>query len=591
MATYAVGSLVRARGREWVVLPQDAEDVLLLRPLGGSDADATGLYLPIEGGDVAAATFPPPEPARAGDNTAARLLRDAVRLNFRAGAGPFRSLGRIAVEPRPYQLVPLLMALKLEPIRLLIADDVGIGKTVEAALIGRELLDRGEIRRLAVVCPPHLCHQWQAELAEKFHLAAEVVRPGAVARLERGLAVDQSIFDVYPYVVVSVDYIKADRRRADFVRACPEFVIVDEAHTCAAGSSLGSVQHQRHRLVAELANDPRRHMIFATATPHSGIEAAFRSLLELLDPAFAALPEDETLTADDPLRRRLAAHFIQRRRADIQAYLDERTTFPDRISAEATYLLDPAYQRLFDRVLAYATELVRAAEGLSKFRQRVCWWAALALLRCVASSPAAAAATLRTRAEGATAEGLTDGGLDVAELDALGERTVLDLETSEAAEQDDLVPGGDAVEGDAPESGERAKLRQLAREAEALAGDKDRKLLKAVEIVRQLVDDGFRPVVYCRYLATADYVAEHLGKRLRGVTVAAVTGRLPAEERADRVAALAEYERRVLVATDCLSEGINLQESFDAVVHYDLSWSPTRHEQREGRVDRFGQPS
>ena len=121
---------------------------------------------------------------------------------------------------------------------------------------------------------------------------------GIVGRLERGLPVGQSLFDVFPFVVVSVDYIKADRRRPDFVRACPEFVIVDEAHTCAAGVSTGGGQHQRHQLVRDLARDPARHLVLCTATPHSGVEAAFRSLLELLDPAFAALPEDETLAAN-----------------------------------------------------------------------------------------------------------------------------------------------------------------------------------------------------------------------------------------------------------------------------------------------------
>src|SRR5439155_4138330 len=119
------------------------------------------------------ATLALPAPPQAGDRTAGALLRDAVRLGLRTGAGPFRSLGRIAVEPRAYQLVPLLMALKLSPIRLLIADDVGVGKTIEALLIAREMLDRGEVRRLCVLCPPHLCEQWQAEMDQKFHLDAE----------------------------------------------------------------------------------------------------------------------------------------------------------------------------------------------------------------------------------------------------------------------------------------------------------------------------------------------------------------------------------------------------------------------------------
>src|SRR3990172_7817892 len=141
--TFTVGSLVKVRGREWVVLPESEEDLLVLRPLGGTEDEITGIYLPLE--TVAPAAFDLPDPTQAGDYCSARLLRDAVRLGFRSSAGPFRSFARLGLEPRPYQLVPLLMSLKLDPIRLLVADDVGIGKTIEAGLIARELLDRGEI--------------------------------------------------------------------------------------------------------------------------------------------------------------------------------------------------------------------------------------------------------------------------------------------------------------------------------------------------------------------------------------------------------------------------------------------------------------
>lgn len=421
-------------------------------------------------------------------------------------------------------------------------------------------------------------------MAEKFGIAAEVVRPGTVARLERGLPVGVSLFEEFPFVVVSIDYIKSDRRRADFVRACPEFVIIDEAHTAAEGVGRGA-QQQRHDLLKELAKDPRRHMVLATATPHSGVEAAFRSLLTLLDPAFAYLPHDVRLDAGDPLRRQLAQHLVQRRRPDIRSYLEDETVFPERLSREVTYTLSPEYQKLYTDVLSYARELVRDAQGAPTQRQRIRWWAALAMLRCVASSPAAAELTLLTRANGLE----EDADLGEKELDALGERAVLDLDSADATEGDDVVPGSDTVEDNAPESGERARLRAMARAVDRLRGEKDRKLLAAVGIVRDLVEEGFSPVVYCRYIATAEYVADELRKRLRGVDVVAVTGTLPPEAREERVAALQPCVKRVLVATDCLSEGINLQEGFDAVVHYDLSWNPTRHEQREGRVDRFGQ--
>jgi len=156
--TFAVGSLVHARGREWVVLPESEEDLLVLRPLGGTDDEIAGIHLRLE--EVKPASLSLPRPDDMGDYRSGRLLRDAIRLSFRNSAGPFRSFGRIACEPRPYQLVPLLMALRQDPIRMLIADDVGIGKTIEACLVARELLDRGEVQLLAVLCPPHLAEQW-----------------------------------------------------------------------------------------------------------------------------------------------------------------------------------------------------------------------------------------------------------------------------------------------------------------------------------------------------------------------------------------------------------------------------------------------
>src|SRR5216683_2790696 len=145
--SFSVGSIVRARGREWVVLPSDDAEVLRVRPLGGADADACGLYLPLEQDDVVSASLALPDPVYAGSGLSAALLRDAVRLGFRSAAGPLRSIARISVEPRPYQLVPLLMALRQDPVRLLIADDVGIGKTIEAGLIAKELMARGEAKR------------------------------------------------------------------------------------------------------------------------------------------------------------------------------------------------------------------------------------------------------------------------------------------------------------------------------------------------------------------------------------------------------------------------------------------------------------
>ena len=513
-------------------------------------------------------------------------MRDSARLGSRSSAGPFRSFGSIAVEPRPYQLVPLLMALRLDPVRLLIADDVGIGKTVEAALVAKELLASGQARRLGVLCPPHLAEQWQGELSDKFHIEAELVLSSTATRLERSLGYGESVFDVYPYTIVSTDFIKSDRRRDEFLRTAPELVLVDEAHTCAADMRGRGASHQRFRLLTDLAADPDRHLILVTATPHSGNEGAFRSLVGLLDPSFGGLADDDD-RIDDATRARLARHFVQRRRADIRTYLDADTPFPDRLDlpeGDGRYKLSADYRDFVDDVLAWARETV-ADESGGRHRQRVRWWSVLALLRSLASSPAAAAATLRNRAA-------STATTTVEEADEAGRRSVLDQDDADDAGRPDATPGADPDTDETPDKRERRRLRALAERADQLAGGDDAKLAHTTRLVRQLLADGYNPILFCRFIPTADYLAGHLRAAV-GKTVAVdnVTGVLPPDERAARVAELGSAARRVLVATDCLSEGVNLQEHFDAVVHYDLPWNPTRLEQREGRVDRYGQPS
>lgn len=581
------GDLVRARGREWVVLPELRENLLKLRPLGGAEQDATLIYLPLEPKPPVPATFDLPNPDLPGSQEAALLLRDALRLKLRAGAGPFRSFGNLNVEPRPYQLAPLLMALKLDPVRLLIADDVGIGKTIEAGLIVRELFDRGEIDQFTVICPPHLCEQWQRELAEKFNFNAEVVRTGTATRLERGLRPDESVFEAYPFTVVSLDYIKSDSRRDDFRRTCPDFIIVDEAHTCARGNT--NTRHLRYQLLKMLAtSEPLRGLLLLTATPHSGDDTAFHNLLGLLNPEFSELANMPKGDKRQALRNDLALHFVQRRRTDIVEW-EDKASFPTRENKETTYHLTGDWGTLFGEVLAYARTMVRRAEGGTKLQQRMSWWAALALLRCVSSSPAAASMALRTRLRVADGE---SEQIQIENLDLASRETVMD-----EAEEESLLLTENVPAGTIEEVNDSVALRQLIARTNELRGKKnDPKLKTLIREVRSLVRAGFKPIVFCRYIATAHYAGDELKKALppKRTYVVVITGELTSDQREERVEELGKLPEEmgiVLVATDCLSEGVNLQSYFNAVVHYDLTWNPTRHEQREGRVDRFGQAS
>lgn len=587
---YTPGSVVTCRERQWIVLPSDRADVVRLRPLSGSEDEVCGVYNPLDNEPLDSATFPNPKSDSVQDHTAAMMLMDAARLSLRSGAGPFRCLGRLSVRPRPYQLVPLLMALRLETVRLLVADDVGIGKTVEAGLIARELLDRGEIKRIAVLCPPHLCDQWQRELRDKFNIDAVVVRSGTVSKLERQLPVgDHHIFSYYRHLIVSLDYAKSDRRRASFLTHCPDFVIVDEAHTCASPiAQTGGSQQQRHQLVQEVAAKVDRHLVLLTATPHSGIEASFLSLLGLLQAEFETWNLEALL---DGQRDRLANHFVQRRRADVKQWLGDDTPFPEREAIESAYKLSKDYRDLFDQVYGLARGLLKGhGDAMTYAQQRGRYWAALALIRCVMSSPAAAIATLNRQIakagdEEELAEDIDEALMGAYVYDPTEQEQVVDAAPTIVVEQ------GRAFY----QESERRKLREFVQAAEKLSGAKDSKVQATLVIVEGLLKEGLNPIVWCRYIATAEYVAEVLRQKLekkgRPIRVMAITGTHSEDEREIRLQELMGYPQRILVATDCLSEGVNLQEHFSAVLHYDLPWNPNRLEQREGRIDRYGQPA
>ncbi|GHT97684.1 ATP-dependent helicase HepA [Spirochaetia bacterium] len=573
--TYKPGSLIRARGREWVVEPSSS-DVLLLRPLGGSNEEIQAIIPELEIMPIEDAVFPPPDINKPGPFYSAILLRDALLMKCRAGAGPFRGFGNIAVEPRAYQLVPLLMALKQETVRLLIADDVGIGKTIEAALIARELLDRGEVDRFSVLCPPHLVEQWVGELKNHFHIDAVAVTAGNIKCLERDAPRGVSIFDYYIATVTSLDYIKIPEHRAYFIANAPMMVIVDEAHTC---TNLGQGKQQRYELLKKLSEHAERHLVMLTATPHSGNQNGFSNLLSLLRPDFADLAVNSLAgnTQNRALREELSNYFVQRRRLDINEWNDQ-SLFPNRKTKEAVYKLSGKWDTFFEKIRSYCFDLAQRAEKAHGKEITVIWYAVIALLRCVSSSPDAAKRALTTRLYSKDDElALTD---DERIMDGIGDELILNDEEPAAQIE------------------ESSFLKSLIAETETLRGiHNDPKLAILVKEVEALINakPRFKPVIFCRYIATAHYVADELREHFKDkpdVQVACITGEITSDEREEQVESLInDAGIPVLVATDCLSEGINLQHGFDAAIHYDLAWNPARHEQREGRVDRFGQKS
>ncbi len=571
------GNLVHARGRDWVVQSGSTKELLCLRPLTGSSDSLTYLVPSLEPEAICEARFPYPDVSKMGSFEDSSIFRNAVMLRLRDGAGPLRCPGHIAVEPRSFQLTPLLMALKMDTIRLLIADDVGVGKTIEAGLIAREMLDRFEIDRISVLCPPHLVDQWERELSEHFNLPAVALTSSTVFSLEKKLPSGMSLTQHYPITVVSLDYIKNPNRRDNFVQTAPEFIIVDEAHTCTEKN--GKTNQLRFNLLKELASNPNRHMLFLTATPHSGDNTAFGNLLSLIDPKFAVLGDVNSKDMNEyrALRESLALHMVQRQRKDVYQFKD-KPNFAKRLQNEFQYSLNGEWREFFEDVREYCGKL---GERYSQDRNSAIWYAILALYRSIASSPASAIKALDTRIRNVTEEENEDSDLEESMkilMDTNSSDVAADVDTTYLFKHDKA-------------------LKDLLEKAKILQELDDPKFTLLLKILKEhflkadeYSKEPYKPIIFCKYIATANYVAKKLKEALpKKYHIEVITGQQSPEERQERVNNMSLEDFPILVATDCLSEGINLQEQFNAVIHYDLAWNPTRHEQREGRVDRFGQ--
>ena len=606
--TFAPGDLITARGRLWVVQSDSTAKWLRLRPINGATDETIVLMPELELNPLEKGGFPYPKASlgSTGVFSDGRLLYDALRFQVHSGTGPFRSFASLNFTPRSYQYVPLLMALKQKQVRLLIADDVGVGKTIEAGMIIREMIDRGDISTFAVLCPPHLVEQWVDELNQHFNLKAQPVTSITANALEKQLPIEQKLTDRWPYLVVSLDYIKSERHRDYFKSMAVDMYVVDEAHTCAPTAN---TKQQRFAFLQSIVQDEQgknqKHLLMLTATPHSGDDDAFSNLLSLLDKRFISINSQNLKYT--PLRQELANHLIQRQRADIEKWSkqsgdEEGLAFAKRWIRDQAYELDNNWLSFLAQAQKFFNQAFLSGEDSSFMQYMV-----ISLYRCMASSPASAFKALENLLHNAQAQRLESAATVSAaavDTDDFEPLALPDAVIAEGMQQLADVDDDDSIAefNDAEPNilyHKEASLKKLLNQVKKLRGpEADPKLRSLIAAVQELFALGCSPVIFCRFVGTAQYVAEELNKALNAgvkpedaVTISAVTGELTPAERQARVLELGKADKRILVATDCLSEGINLQQSFNAVVHYDLAWNPMRHEQREGRVDRFGQIS
>lgn len=578
------GKLVKFRGRRCVVQPSTDQEIIMLKPLGGLDDEIITVFEPVlqPFDKIEDDQFELPDKTDIDSFLTAKLLYDAARLSFRQVSGPFRCMGKLSFRPRSYQLVPLIMALRQSVTRLLIADDVGVGKTIEAILILRELLERGTIKSFAILCPPHLCEQWQNELADKLDIEAVIIRSSTAAGLERKIVGDDTlnVFNYYPYQIVSIDYVKnGSQKMPAFLKDTPGLVIVDEAHTCTKNLDFKKVSQsqQRYELLEKISQNIDQHFILLTATPHSGKDGEFKSLLGLVNKEFEGYDFTDLTTSE---KKKVAGYFIQRKRKNIEKWLGEETPFPKRTMEELPYTLSASseYYQLYQDVLKFARGI--STEGVSENKARIKYFAALSLLRGVMSSPATGFEMLQRRKIK-----IVDNG-EVTDEEVKDNPIIEKWDNQSDAEQTEIIDRAGLTDS------EWNTLNNLSKKAAALIDvTKDSKVKRGLDQIKIWINQGQSPIVFCRFIATAQYVAKILKENLpKDVDVRAITSELSDEERREKIDEMGKSSRRLLVATDCLSEGINLQDKFNAILHYDLPWNPNRLEQREGRVDRFGQP-
>ncbi|HEY0150554.1 MAG TPA: DISARM system SNF2-like helicase DrmD [Longimicrobium sp.] len=639
------GQLVVVRDRRWVVAEVTASnqpaDFLArsTRPQGhrlslrSVEDDGRGESLDViwevEPGArvVEAERLPSPEGGRFDDPATLDAFLDAVRWGAIASAdqralqSPFRS--GITIEE--YQLDPVVRALRMPRVNLLVADDVGVGKTVEAGLVIQELLLRHRARTILVVCPAPLQVKWQQEMAEKFGLEFRILDSDTVREIRRTRGVRTNPFSHYPRLITSIDWLKRPEQMAKIRDLLPteatayprrfDLLVIDEVHMCApSGSGRYATDSQRTQCVRELA--PHfEHRVFLSATPHNGYSESFTALLELLDPQrFARGVEPSPEALSYAVVRRLKSELREAYQAEPAGDPCDPATelgevrFPFRCVQELEVEYPDDERRAHSLLRRYA-ELRRKQAGAAGHRagEAAADFVTLLLKKRLFSSPAAFANTLgvhlQTLAARATRD--ADTGTALRNVQAAFDRLdedVADERELDRATQDALAAA--AAAGTAVTDEQQEILRELSAWSERARTRPDAKTERLLELVRETCRPGGgwndqRIILFTEFRDTQIYLANLLHQHglagSGGDRLALIYGGMDGEERERvRMQFQAHPSRtpvRILLATDAASEGIDLQKQCHRLVHVEVPFSPTKMEQRNGRVDRHLQPS
>jgi len=546
------------------------------------------------------------------DGALFRLVSEAKRISLAWLFDPFLAVQASNLDPLPHQIEAVYeKMLPRQPLRFLLADDPGAGKTIMAGLLCKELMVRGDVERCLVIAPGSLVEQWQDELWQRFRLAFDILTKDQIEAARSG-----NPFAEKPLLIARLDHLaRREDLQAKLEGTDWDLVVVDEAHKLSAHYVGGKVEETKRYRLGKLAGHVARHFLLMTATPHAGIEEDFQLFLALLDPdRFEGRPRKHLKKAETAdLMRRLVKEKLLR--------FDGTRLFPERHAYSPTYPLSDQEQLLYKRVTEYVQDQMGRADRLKAEgegrRGAIVGFALTTLQRRLASSPEAIYRSLVRRRERLEkrvaeerssrrqAEAGTEAGHGTPAISP--EEAFSDLD--EGFDPDDLAEGElEELEEELVDQASAARtvaeleaeiatladLEGLARQLRASGSDRKwEELAGLMQATPEMFDEGSnrrKLIVFTEHRDTLNYLVDRLQALIgREEAVVAIHGGMAREAR--RVAQEAFTQDKavvVLVATDAAGEGVNLQRAH-LVVNYDLPWNPNRIEQRFGRVHRIGQ--
>lgn len=528
------------------------------------------------------------------DGDTVRLASEAYRINLAHIFDPYLAVHTSSIEPLPHQISAVYQEmLPRLPLRYILADDPGAGKTIMTGLLLKELIVRGDLKRCLIVSPGSLSEQWQDELYSKFNLKFEILTND---RLES--AVSGNIFEEVNLCIARLDKLSRNEVLQEKLKATEwDLIVVDEAHKMSATVWGGEVKYTKRFQLGRLLSDITRHFLLLTATPHNGKDEDFQLFMSLIDPerfAGAARTSTQTIDVSDVMRRLVKEDLLK---------FDGTPLFPERRAYTVNYDLSPKESALYHEVTTYVQEEFNRADQLTSERKATVGFALTILQRRLASSPEAIYQSLHRRRE------RLENRLNEEKIGKRAEAYRSNLTFDTDFDDDDYSSA--EIEREEENIADQASAAQTIQELEAeieilknlerLANDvrlsgEDRKWDELSKLLQDnecmFTPDGQREklIIFTEHRDTLRYLSEKI-RTLFGNDDSVVTihgGMLRDDRR--KVEELFRQDKgvRILIATDAAGEGINLQRAH-LMINYDLPWNPNRLEQRFGRIHRIGQ--